>query len=316
VPPSFLSYLAIVFRQVIKKHRDIWPAGTNAPAVIKAAPARRPTVNSTTGIPAVFERATATFGRRMSLSSPDRPPVIKGLFFGGSPVDSPYEAADGPALVIDGLPLPVYHCLEALKDQTAGLFESSGSVSEVTRLKQSFDRGTRNATACRSLAHSLTHSLELVIAGEVPNMQKLNSCHSVVGVLEAYFRELPEPITTFLLYEKFMSAGAPQLTNDERITQLQAVVQQLPAINWSILDRLLALLHTVRRYSLLLSLSLSCLLGCAASIMITHAHSRRTRKHKTKARFATLASCSRRCCSAIAMTRSPRCAQLSCASRS
>jgi hypothetical protein len=77
-----------------------------------------------------------------------------------------------------------------------------------------------------------------------------------MGVIEAYFRELPEPITTYALYADFMDAGDATLSTEARISQLQSVVQRLPTINMAILDKLLAMLHKVCLLSLSLSLSL------------------------------------------------------------
>jgi hypothetical protein len=138
---SLFSYLALAFRNVIKKHREIWPAGINGPAIAKFGAPRRTTIASA-AFP-VLERA-AGLSRKMSLtSSSPAVPLLRGTFFGGAPVETPYLATDGPVLVIDGLPLPLYECLEQISnmDNAVSLIESCGSVSEVTKLKQCYERG-------------------------------------------------------------------------------------------------------------------------------------------------------------------------------
>ena len=41
--------------------------------------------------------------------------------------------------------------------------------------------------------------------GDVPDYNKVDSYHSIAGLLELWFRELPEPITTHALYDQFMA---------------------------------------------------------------------------------------------------------------
>ena len=54
----------------------------------------------------------------------------------------------------------------------------------------------------------------------------LQDIHSVSSLLKMYFRELPNPVCTYHLYEKFVEAAkAPE---NQRLVLMRDVVQQLP----------------------------------------------------------------------------------------
>ena len=64
----------------------------------------------------------------------------------------------------------------------------------------------------------------------VPNLYDdkavLQDIHSVSSLLKMYFRELPNPVCTYHLYEKFVEAAkAPE---NQRLVLMRDVVQQLP----------------------------------------------------------------------------------------
>ena len=54
--------------------------------------------------------------------------------------------------------------------------------------------------------------------------------HSVSSLLKMYFRELPNPLCTYYLYDQFVEAArAPE---NERLVMMRDVVQQLPPPNY------------------------------------------------------------------------------------
>ena len=54
--------------------------------------------------------------------------------------------------------------------------------------------------------------------------------HSVSSLLKMYFRELPNPLCTYHLYDKFVfAAKSPE---NERLVLMRDVVQQLPPPNY------------------------------------------------------------------------------------
>ena len=57
-----------------------------------------------------------------------------------------------------------------------------------------------------------------------PNVRQ--DCHSVSSLLKLYFRELPDPLCTYKLYEEFLSAA--KVPEDLRLSAMRKVVKCLP----------------------------------------------------------------------------------------
>jgi hypothetical protein len=68
-------------------------------------------------------------------------------------------------------------------------------------------------------------------AEEVPNLEEDESIrqdvHAVSSLLKQYFRELPNPLCTYQLYEKFVLAISPP-SNKERFDRIKDVIKELP----------------------------------------------------------------------------------------
>jgi len=58
----------------------------------------------------------------------------------------------------------------------------------------------------------------------------LSDIHSVSSLLKMYFRELPNPVCTYHLYERFVEAARAQ--ENRRLVLMRDVVQQLPPPNY------------------------------------------------------------------------------------
>ena len=71
----------------------------------------------------------------------------------------------------------------------------------------------------------------------------LQDIHSVSSLLKMYFRELPNPICTYYLYDKFVEAA--KSSDDQRLVLLRDVVQQLPPPNYRTLEYLSRHLYRV-----------------------------------------------------------------------
>lgn len=54
--------------------------------------------------------------------------------------------------------------------------------------------------------------------------------HSVASLLKLYFRELPNPLCTYQLYDSFVNAvqSVPEKTTEERLQLMREAVQKLP----------------------------------------------------------------------------------------
>ncbi|XP_028283093.1 rho GTPase-activating protein 30 [Parambassis ranga] len=82
-----------------------------------------------------------------------------------------------------------------------------------------------------------------------PDLNKdlyLQDIHCVSSLCKAYFRELPNPLLTYQLYDKFAEAVAIQL-EEERLVKIRDVLKELPAQHYRTLEFLMC--HLVRMAS-------------------------------------------------------------------
>jgi breakpoint cluster region protein len=116
-----------------------------------------------------------------------------------------------------------------------GIFRLSGSTAEMNELKDCFNRG------------------------EIPDLSKY-SVHSIAGVLKLFFRQLPEPLFTFELFDPFMKTIGKardrylanldiELNKEAKQERVSTLLKQLPRINYVLLSKLIPLLANVCKYS-------------------------------------------------------------------
>ncbi|XP_077471617.1 uncharacterized protein LOC144085834 [Stigmatopora argus] len=82
-----------------------------------------------------------------------------------------------------------------------------------------------------------------------PDLSKevyLQDIHCVSSLCKAYFRELPNPLLTYQLYDKFAEAVAVQL-EEERLVKIRDVLQELPKPHYGTLEFLMR--HLVKMAS-------------------------------------------------------------------
>ncbi|NWQ71606.1 RHG30 protein, partial [Tyrannus savana] len=87
-----------------------------------------------------------------------------------------------------------------------GIYRLSGVSSNIQRLRQEFE------------------------AGGVPELARdiyLQDVHCVSSLAKAYCRELPNPLLTYQLYDKFADAVATQ-TEEARLVKIREVLKELP----------------------------------------------------------------------------------------
>ncbi|XP_052593583.1 rho GTPase-activating protein 30 isoform X2 [Peromyscus californicus insignis] len=98
-----------------------------------------------------------------------------------------------------------------------GIYRLSGVSSNIQKLRQEFE------------------------AERKPDLRRdvyLQDIHCVSSLCKAYFRELPDPLLTYRLYDKFAEAVAVQL-EPERLIKILDVLQELPAPNYRTLEFLM-----------------------------------------------------------------------------
>ncbi|XP_076160015.1 rho GTPase activating protein at 1A isoform X3 [Ptiloglossa arizonensis] len=105
-----------------------------------------------------------------------------------------------------------------------GLYRVSGSASDLTKLRKSFESNSY----------------------EAEQLLKEVDVHSVTGVLKLYLREMPEALFTDALYPAFLEAF--QTGEISKGIALRRVYESLPAVNQAVIDFLLAHLIRVNKH--------------------------------------------------------------------
>lgn len=128
------------------------------------------------------------------------------------------------------VPFVIRKCVQKIKDiglQHQGLFRKPGKMSLIEKLKESFDRGERDALEKEELA----------------------DVHSVCSLLKRFFRDLPEPLIPFSCYEKVMQIMQRTLHENEKLAfiQLQNTLHRIPLQNFYTLSYLSRFLNEVSK---------------------------------------------------------------------
>ncbi|XP_008578452.1 PREDICTED: rho GTPase-activating protein 30 isoform X2 [Galeopterus variegatus] len=98
-----------------------------------------------------------------------------------------------------------------------GIYRLSGVSSNIQKLRQEFE------------------------AERKPDLRRdvyLQDIHCVSSLCKAYFRELPDPLLTYRLYDKFAEAVAVQL-EPQRLVKILEVLRDLPVLNYRTLEFLM-----------------------------------------------------------------------------
>uniref|UniRef100_A0A915PKD8 Uncharacterized protein n=1 Tax=Setaria digitata TaxID=48799 RepID=A0A915PKD8_9BILA len=96
-----------------------------------------------------------------------------------------------------------------------GIYRKSGAIGQVRNARRKIENA----------------DFDTVSFDDIPT-------HVMTALVKSFFRELPEPLITYDLYENFLNASEVE-ENAERIRCLSIVVELLPKCNKSVLDRLL-----------------------------------------------------------------------------
>ncbi|XP_066842098.1 rho GTPase-activating protein 30 [Anser cygnoides] len=108
-----------------------------------------------------------------------------------------------------------------------GIYRLSGVSSNIQRLRQEFD-----SDRCPDLHRDVY----------------LQDIHCVSSLCKAYFRELPNPLLTYQLYDKFADAVAIQM-EEARLVKIKEVLKELPAPHYRTLEFLMRHLLHMASYS-------------------------------------------------------------------
>ncbi|CAG7836078.1 unnamed protein product [Allacma fusca] len=108
-----------------------------------------------------------------------------------------------------------------------GIYRLSGITSNIQKLRNAFDED------------------------KVPNLEEdeaiKQDIHAVSSLLKMYFRELPNPLCTYQLYDKFVAAA--QASDIDRLFRMREVVHELPPPHYRTLEYLMKHLARVANRS-------------------------------------------------------------------
>ncbi|KAB5548899.1 hypothetical protein PHYPO_G00060960 [Pangasianodon hypophthalmus] len=108
-----------------------------------------------------------------------------------------------------------------------GMYRLSGIASNIQKLRHEFD------------------------SEQIPDLTKdvyIQDIHCVGSLCKLYFRELPNPLLTYQLYEKF-SEAVSAATDEERLIKIHDVIQQLPPPHYRTLEFLMRHLSRLAAFS-------------------------------------------------------------------
>ncbi|NXC86449.1 RHG31 protein, partial [Cercotrichas coryphoeus] len=108
-----------------------------------------------------------------------------------------------------------------------GIYRLSGVTSNIQKLRQEF------------------------VSDQCPDLTRevyLQDIHCVGSLCKLYFRELPNPLLTYELYEKFTEAVS-RFPEDEQLARIQNVIQELPPSHYRTLEYLIKHLAHLASFS-------------------------------------------------------------------
>ncbi|XP_062384872.1 apoptotic chromatin condensation inducer in the nucleus [Sardina pilchardus] len=127
------------------------------------------------------------------------------------------------------IPQVLCSCSEFIEEHgiVDGIYRLSGVSSNIQKLRSEFD-SEGNPDLSKDVYHQ--------------------DIHCVSSLCKAYFRELPNPLLTYQLYDRFAEAVAVQL-EDERLVKIQEVLRSLPPQHFRTLEFLMRHLVKMSTYS-------------------------------------------------------------------
>ncbi|ORX52434.1 RhoGAP-domain-containing protein [Hesseltinella vesiculosa] len=128
------------------------------------------------------------------------------------------------------MPLLVEQCLEAVEARGMdyeGIYRKSGGAAQMRTIQLSFEQN------------------EPV---DLKDEDEINDICAVTSVLKQYFRELPNPLLTFELYDNWMDAVRLPM-GEAKLDRFVELVSQLPKANYDTLKRLIGHLESVSNES-------------------------------------------------------------------
>ncbi|XP_077185312.1 LOW QUALITY PROTEIN: rho GTPase-activating protein 9 [Paroedura picta] len=145
------------------------------------------------------------------------------------------------------VPRFVQQCVEAVEQRgldVDGIYRVSGNLAIIQKLRFIVDR-ERAVTSDGRYVFPEQRSQEDKLRLSDPQWDDV---HVITGALKLFFRELPEPLLPYSLYDEFIDV-AKLSDPEEKVSKLAGLVQSLPEANRDTLHYLLAHLRKVMEHS-------------------------------------------------------------------
>ncbi|GAB0095273.1 GTPase-activating protein CdGAPr [Sergentomyia squamirostris] len=128
------------------------------------------------------------------------------------------------------IPMVLKCCAEFIEEfgTVDGIYRLSGITSNIQKLRRAFDEE------------------------RIPDLQQSDikqDIHAVSSLLKMYFRELPNPLCTYQLYDKFVEAIQSPEEGEDKLNIMRKTVQKLPPPHYRTLKYLATHLHNVSKHS-------------------------------------------------------------------
>lgn len=128
------------------------------------------------------------------------------------------------------IPMVLRCCAEFLEQfgVVDGIYRLSGITSNIQRLRRAFDEE------------------------RVPDLSSAEikqDIHAVSSLLKMYFRELPNPLCTYQLYDRFVEAIQAPVEGDAKLRGMKETVQKLPPPHYRTLKYLANHLHRIAKHA-------------------------------------------------------------------
>ncbi|XP_074977688.1 rho GTPase-activating protein 9 isoform X3 [Caretta caretta] len=148
----------------------------------------------------------------------------------------------------DTVPRFVRLCVEAVEKRAGldadGIYRVSGNLAVIQKLRFAVDRERAVTSDGRYVFPEQPCQEERLSLAD----PEWDDVHVVTGALKLFFRELPEPLVPFALFDAFVAA-VKLPAGAERVQRLAELVQSLPPPNYATLRYILAHLRKVMEYA-------------------------------------------------------------------
>lgn len=118
-------------------------------------------------------------------------------------------------------PIPIKDAIDHIRKhglKEEGIFRIGGVKTEIAELRKSIDYG-----AC-------------------PSYEAVSNIHNVTGLLKMFLRELPTPLLTYDLYDRWIAAAEIEDEQSQKAS-IRQLIAELPPMNRNILAELIVLLY-------------------------------------------------------------------------